>query len=101
MRSGPARRCASYWTWSSRSRTTVLESIDDQWRMPVTAGNFVSSCCEAGELSSELVSASDVAAVAAGFEVASVPVGADITVASFPAELSPGFTVDFSVRALL
>src|SRR5438552_9428387 len=49
MRSGPARRCASYCTWSSRSRTMVLESADDQCRIPVTRGNFDNSCAVAGE----------------------------------------------------
>src|ERR1700724_2687401 len=50
MRSGPARRCASYCTWSCRSRTTVLESAEDQCRTPVIRGNFDNSCAEAGEL---------------------------------------------------
>src|SRR5579864_211343 len=50
MRSGPAKRCASYCTWSSRSRTMVLESADDQWRIPVMRGNFDNSCALAGEL---------------------------------------------------
>src|ERR1700730_7324358 len=56
MRSGPVRRCASYCTWSSRSRTTVVESADDQWRTPVIRGNFDNSCAVAGELLDALVS---------------------------------------------
>src|ERR1035441_9902801 len=70
MRSGPDRRCASYCTWSSRSRTTVLESADDQWRTPVTRGNLDNSCAEAGELAgspaSEIASEASFASVAGG-----------------------------------
>src|ERR1022692_4105406 len=70
MRSGPDRRCASYCTWSSRSRTTVLESADDQWRTPVTRGNLDNSCAEAGELAgspaSEIASDASFAIAPAG-----------------------------------
>src|SRR5580704_17277465 len=58
MRSGCARRCASYCTWSSRSSTTVLESADDQCRIPVTRGIFNNSCGVTLLLSSALASES-------------------------------------------
>src|SRR5438132_3370219 len=44
MRSGLLMRCASYCTWSPRSRTIVVESVDDQCRIPATYGNLDSSC---------------------------------------------------------
>jgi len=55
-------------TWSSRSRTTVLESADAQWRMAVTRGNFDSSCVLAGELA--VSSESDIASGVAFASVA-------------------------------
>src|ERR1700687_2465151 len=68
MRSGPVRRCASYCTWSSRSRTTVVESADDQWRTPVIRGKCDNSCAVAAELLDVLASGS-VSAVAFALDV--------------------------------
>src|SRR5579859_3091058 len=80
MRSGPAKRCASYCTWSSRSRTIVLESAEDQWRIPVMRGNFDSSCAVAGELvdwpASDIESTVGFAALV---EFAAVTAGATVT----------------------
>src|SRR5580692_8853963 len=69
--------------------------------MPVTAGNFVSSCGEAGELSSESVSASDAAVgFVAGFVVASEPAGVEVVVVSLGEEESFDFAAALSVRPL-
>src|SRR5271166_730065 len=73
MRSGEARRWASYCTCSSRSRTTVLESADDQRRIPVTWGNFACSSGVAGVRTGSPASAvvcGLALAPAAGFAVA-------------------------------
>src|SRR6266704_3193045 len=77
MRSGPARRCASYCTWSWRSRTIVLESAEDQCRIPVTRGNFDNSCAFAGELLVSLESEVELASpVVEGFAADAFPVAA-------------------------
>src|SRR6266568_1439445 len=97
MRSGPASRCASYCTWSSRSRTTVLESADDQWRIPVTRGNFDNSCAVAGVLSGSL--ASEVASGAAFVSVVGFA-DAGATFTSFVMSAGAGLTGIFSVRII-
>src|ERR1700676_2753202 len=88
MRSGLARRCASYCTRSSRLRATVLESADDQCWIPVTMGNFDNSRGLAGKLAAWLplevapgLMWAGLAAVpadgAAGASCAAVPMGFD------------------------
>src|SRR5580704_14507197 len=97
MRSGLARRCASYCTWSSKSRTTVLESADDQWRIPVTRGNFDNSCGVAGALSGSLASeAASVLALAAAVGT----VGTGAVGCWFAALVLDGLTGIFSVRGV-
>src|ERR1039458_1140090 len=97
MRSGPDRRCASYCTWSSRSRTTVLESADDQWRTPVTRGNLDNSCAEAGELAgspaSEIASEASFASVAGGAGAVAVGGATDASFAIAPAGVTGIFSV--------
>src|ERR1017187_13863 len=96
MRSGPDRRCASYCTWSSRSRTTVLESADDQWRTPVTRGNLDNSCAEAGELAgspaSEIASEASFASVAGGAGAVAVGGATDAAFAIAPAGVTGIFS---------
>src|ERR1700722_2428351 len=99
MRSGPERRCASYCTWSSRSRTTVLESADDQCRIPVTFGNFDNSWGVAGALSGS--PASDITselgfAVVVEFAFAAM-LGAAGSALSFTTPAPAGLTGIFSV----
>src|SRR5882762_2282443 len=95
MRLGPVRRCASYCTWSSRSRTTVLESGDDQWRIPVTRGNFDSSCGLAGALPDSDTSEAGLVSAVFWFGAVAGPCGA--VLASIPDDdAGAGCAVDSS-----
>src|SRR6202035_990767 len=89
MRSGLARRCASYCTSSSRLRATVLESADDQCWIPVTIGNFDNSRGLAGEVAPGLM--------LAGFAVVPADGAAGASLAPVPI----GFGAIFSVRTIL
>ena len=63
----------------------MLDSADDQWRIPVIRGNFDNSCALAGELSGSLASEFVSGAAVPGFTLA-----ADVAVCSSPGSLAAG-----------